>query len=49
MVPEGVYQTVPMQECEDVSKKLLDLIWVDTDKSVNPALKKIRSRQVAKK
>ena len=34
-----------MQECRDASTKLLELIWVDTDKSVNPAhKKKIRSR-----
>ena len=33
---EGVHEIVPMQECEDASKKLLDLIQVDTDKSVTP-------------
>ena len=31
---ESVYEIVPMQECKDASKTLLDLIWVDTDKSV---------------
>ena len=29
-----------MQECRDASTKLLELIWVDTDKSVNPTHKK---------
>ena len=33
-----------MQECEDAGKKLLELIWVDTDKSVDPAHQEIRSR-----
>ena len=41
---EGVYEIVPMQECKDADKKPLDLIWVDTDKSVDPAHKKTRSR-----
>ena len=40
---EGVYEIVPMQECKDAGMKPLDLIWVDTDKSVDPARKKIRS------
>ena len=40
---EGVRETVPTQECKDAGKKLLDLIWVDTDKSVHLARKKIRS------
>ncbi len=40
---EVVYEIVPMQECTDAGKKLLDLIWVDTDKSVDPAHKKILS------
>ena len=31
---EGVYEIVPMQECRDAGKEPLDLIWVDTDKSV---------------
>ena len=37
-----------MQECKDTGKKLLDLIWVDTDKSVDPAHKNIRSRLCAR-
>ena len=45
---EGVYEIVPMQECRDAGMKPLDLIWVDTDKSVDPAHKKIRSRLCAK-
>ena len=40
---EGVYENVPMQECRDAGVKPLDLLWVDTDKSVDPARKKIRS------
>ena len=32
-----VYESVPMQGYNDAGKKLLDLIWVDTDKSVDPA------------
>ena len=40
---EGVYEIVPMQECKDAVMKPLDLIWVDTDKSVDPTRKKIRS------
>ena len=39
---EGVYEIVPMQECRDAGMKPLDLIWVGTDKSVDPAHKKIR-------
>ena len=31
---EGIYQTVPMLECGDAGMKPLDLIWVDTDRSV---------------
>ena len=38
---EGVYEIVPIQECRDAGMKLLDLIWVDTDKSVDPTRKKI--------
>ena len=34
-----------MQECRDVGMKSLDLVWVDTDKSVR---KKIRSRLCAR-
>ena len=45
---EGVYEIVPMQECNDVGMKPLDLIWVDTDKSVDPTRKKIRSRLCAR-
>ena len=41
---EGVYEIVAMQECKDAGMKPLDLIWVDTDKSVDPTRKKIRSR-----
>ena len=40
---EGVYEIVPMQECRDAGMKPLDLIWVNTDKSVDPTRKKIRS------
>ena len=32
-----------MQDCKDAGMKLLDLIWVDTDKSDDPAHKNIRS------
>ena len=39
---EGVYEIVPMHECIGSGKKLLDLIWVDTDKSVDPAHRKIQ-------
>ena len=45
---EGVYEFVPKQECKDAGMRLLDLIWVDTDKSVDPAHKKIRSRLCAR-
>ena len=44
---EGVYEIVPMQECKDASMKPLDLIWVDTEKSVDPTHKEIRSRLCA--
>ena len=37
-----------MQECRDAGMKPLDLIWVDTDKSVDPTRKKIRSRSCAR-
>ena len=33
-----------MQECKDEGMKPLDLIWVDTDRSVDPTHKNIRSR-----
>ena len=45
---EGVYEIVPMQECRDAGMKPLGLIWVDTDKSVDPTRKKIRSRMCAR-
>ena len=45
---EGVYEIVPMQESNDAGMKPLDLIWVDTDKSVDPTCKKIRSRLCAR-
>ena len=44
---EVVYAIVPMQDCKDAGKKLLELIWVDTGKSVDAAHKKIRSRLCA--
>ena len=37
-----------MQDCQDAGKKQLKLIWVDTDKSVDHAHKKIRSRLCAR-
>ena len=45
---EGVYEIVTMQECRDAGMKPSDLIWVDTDKSVDPTRKKIRSRLCAR-
>ena len=45
---EGVYEIVPTQDCKDAGKKLLDLICVDTDKSVDPIRKRIRSRLCAR-
>ena len=45
---EGVYEIVPMQECRDAGMKPLDLIWMETDKSVDPTRKKIRSRLCAR-
>ena len=45
---EGVYEIVPMQECTDADIKPSDLIWVDTDKTVDPTRKKIRSRLCAR-
>ena len=44
---EAVYEIVPMQECKEAGMKPLDLIWVDTDKSVDPAHKKLPSRLCA--
>ena len=45
---ERVYEIVPMQECRDAGMKPLNSIWVDTDKSVDPTRKKIRSRLCAR-
>ena len=45
---EGVYEIDPMQECRDAGMRPLDLIWVDTDKSVDPTRKQIRSRLCAR-
>ena len=36
------------KQCRDAGMKPLDLIWVDTDKSVDPTRKKIRSRLCAR-
>ena len=44
---EGVYEKVPMQECRDAVMIPLDLIWVDTDKSVDPTRKEIRLKLCA--
>ena len=41
---EGVYGIVQTQESKDADMKPVDLIWVDTDMSVDPTHKKIRSR-----
>ena len=41
---ESVCESYRMQECRDAGMKPLDLIWVDTDKSLDPTRKKIRSR-----
>ena len=43
-----VIEIVPMQECKDACMRPLDPIWVDTDKSVDPAHKKMRSRLCAR-
>ena len=45
---EGVFEIVPMFECKDAGMKPLSLILVDTDKSVDPTHKKIRSRLCAR-
>ena len=37
-----------MRACKDAGKNLLDQIWVDADKSVDPAYKKFRSRLCAR-
>ena len=39
---------VPMQKCKGAGMKPFHLIWVDTDKSVDPTRKKIRSRLCAR-
>ena len=44
----GVYEIVPMQECRDAGMQPLDLIWVATERSVDPTRKKIRSRLCAR-
>ena len=41
-------RVVPRQECKDAGMKPLDTIWVDTDKSVDPTRKKIRSMLCAR-
>ena len=45
---DDVFEIVPMQECKNAGKKLLELIWVDADKSEDPAHKTIRSRSCAR-
>ena len=45
---EGVHEIVLMLECRDAGLKPLDMIWVDTNKSGDPACKKIRSRLCAR-
>ena len=45
---EGVDEIVPMQECRDAGKKLLDLIWVETDKSVDHTHNTVRSKLCAR-
>ena len=46
---EEVYEIVPMEECIDSGQKTVDLIWVDTDKSVDdPSHMKFRSRLCAR-
>ena len=45
---EGAYDIVPKQEFQDKGMKSLDLFWVDTDKSVDPTRKKIRSKLCAR-
>ena len=48
MLSEGVHEIVSRQECKDAGKKPLDLIWVDTDKTVDPHHQNIRSRLCAR-
>ena len=45
---EGVYENLPMQERKDAGMKTVGSDWVDTDKSVDPAHNKIRSKLCAK-
>ena len=45
---EDVYESVPMQDSKDAGKKLLDLMWVDTDKSVDHRSQENRSRLCAR-
>ena len=44
----GEKEIVPMQECKDAGLRPLELIWVDTDKYVDPAHKKCRSKLCVK-
>ncbi|CAK0895671.1 unnamed protein product, partial [Prorocentrum cordatum] len=39
---EGVYDIVPEQEARDAGVRPLDVLWVDTDKSMDPNEQKIR-------
>ena len=48
VLSEGIYEIVPMRESRDAGLKPLDLVWVDTDKSVVPTRKKLRSRLCAR-
>ena len=45
---EGVYDIVQLQECIDAGEKPMNLIWVNTDKSVDPAHKNISFQAVAR-
>ena len=45
---EGVHEIVPMQKCNCAGMKQFLFIWVETDKSVDPTRKKIRSRLCAR-
>ena len=46
---EGFYEIAPVQECRDAGMKPLDSICVDTDKTLDPTRKKIRTRLCARK
>ena len=48
VLSEGVDEIVPMQEYTDAGMKPLNLIWVDTDKVVDPTRKNIQSLLCAK-